>query len=94
MNDFILFISVVLSILTIYFSRLNGARKSGEKQGIILNELENIKQELYDLKKDIEKINFEKTNNEVQLLNLKLTTCEDNLKIIAKKLDSHLIKNH
>lgn len=94
MEDLVVVISLGLSVLTFYLGRMQGAKTEGEKQGILLNELENIKQDLQDLKADFKHINVEKIHAELNFLKSELTNCKENLYLTNQRIDNHLSKDH
>lgn len=87
-------ISLGLSVLTFYLGRTQGARSEGEKQGVLLNELKNIKQDVQDLKTDFKHINVEKIHAELNFLKSELVNCKENIYLTNQRIDKHLSKDH
>lgn len=94
MENFILFLSFGLSVLTFYFGRLHGAKIEGEKIGVLLSELKNIKQDLKEFKTELKQINPEKMYVEIESLKTDLVECKDSISSLNKRIDNHLSKDH
>lgn len=94
MENLTFFVSLSISVLSFVFGRLHGAKTEGEKQGILLNELGNIKQDIKELKTDFKQINVEKIHTELNFLKNEMMENKNNLLFSNKRFDEHLNKYH
>lgn len=79
---------VVLSFITVSRNRKNDDKNAGEKEGIILSELDHIKNTTEDIKRKLEK----KDEQDIEILE-RLTDVEASAKQAHKRIDQ-LFKYH
>ncbi len=79
---------VVLSFITVSRNRKNDDKNEGEKEGIILSELDHIKNTTEDIKRKLEK----KDEQDIEILE-RLTDVEASAKQAHKRIDQ-LFKYH
>lgn len=94
MENLTVVISVALSALTFFIGRLHGARTEGEKQGILLNQLENIKHDIQELKTDFKQINVEKIHTELNYLKIELGRNKTDILKLNERIDIHITEHH
>lgn len=87
-------ISLGISTITFILGRLHGAKNEGEKQGKLLTELENIKQDVKEIKSDFKQINAEKIYAELNFLKSEMVSDKNQIALINKRIDDHITKQH
>lgn len=94
-TDFIIAIGgILLSLVSFIAGQKNGAKADGEKQGALLVELRNIKEDVQELKRDFKLINAEKIHCELNELREAQSNFKKSVFRLHERIDEHLRTEH